>query len=87
MTKDKNKKLYLNYKLYGLILIALICLYLFIRIPSWSSNITSSAYNGIAATSFASGNGSMENPYEINTPNELAYFKNILESNRYFYNS
>lgn len=81
MTKDKNKKLYLNYKLYGLILIALICLYLFIRIPSWSSNITSSAYNGIAATSFASGNGSMENPYEIKTPNELAYFKNILESN------
>lgn len=53
----------------------------FIRIPSWSSNITSSAYNGIAATSFASGNGSMENPYEIKTPNELAYFKNILESN------
>lgn len=81
MTKDKNKKIYLNYKLYGLILIALICLYLFIRIPSWSSNITSSAYNGIAATSFASGNGSMENPYEIKTPNELAYFKNILESN------
>ena len=81
MTKDKNKKLYLNYKLYGLILIVLICLYLFIRIPSWSSNITSSAYNGIAATSFASGNGSMENPYEIKTPNELAYFKNILESN------
>lgn len=81
MTKDKNKKLYLNYKLYGLILIALICLYLFIRIPSWSSNITSSAYNGIAATSFASGNGSMENPYEIKTPNELAYFKNVLESN------
>lgn len=81
MTKDKNKKLYLNYKLYGLILIVLICLYLFIRIPSWSSNITSSAYNGIAATSFASGNGSMENPYEIKTPNELAYLKNILESN------
>ena len=80
MTKNNKYKLYLNYKLYGLIIIVLICLYLFIRIPTWSETTSSSAYDGVVATSFSSGNGSQENPYQITTPNELAYFQKVLES-------
>ena len=80
MTKNNKYKLYLNYKLYGLIIIVLICLYLFIRIPTWSETTSSSAYDGVVATSFFSGNGSQENPYQITTPNELAYFQKVLES-------
>ena len=79
MNKIKQSKLYLNYKLYVLILMLLLCLYVFIRIPSWSSNLSSSAYNGVISTSFSQGNGSMENPYEISTPGELDYFKSVLE--------
>lgn len=44
-------------------------------------NITFIKWDGTTvATSFSRGNGSEQNPYLISTPEELIYFKNIIES-------
>jgi hypothetical protein len=48
---------------------------------SFSRRTTSSAWDGVVATSFKSGTGTDESPYEISTPGEYAYMKQLLEGN------
>ncbi len=49
-------------------------------VSTFSVDTTTTAWDGVAATSFKSGTGSLENPYLISNAGEFAYFKNILES-------
>ena len=76
----KVKKLLFHYK--NLILIAIlfiVILFMWNFISSFSANIDSSAWDGIVAKSFASGTGSLDNPYVISNASEFAYFKSLLE--------
>ena len=48
-------------------------------IGSFGETTESSAWDGVVAKSFTSGTGTVNNPYVISTPGELAYFKSLLE--------
>lgn len=43
-------------------------------------------WDGTVATSFASGDGSVDNPYVINTAKEFAYFRTAIASKNYYLN-
>src|SRR5574344_3074845 len=78
VTFIKNNSLYLLITLISLILI------IFVVFPTFSETTTSSIWNGTLATSFHSGTGSYNDPYEINTGSELAYFKSVMNQANYF---
>ncbi len=48
-------------------------------INSFSEPVDSSAWDGVVAREFTSGNGTEENPYVISNAGELAHFKEVLE--------
>lgn len=49
-------------------------------INSFSETTSSSAWDGVVSKSFASGTGTVNNPYVISNAGEYAYFKSMLES-------
>ena len=65
----------------------IICLLLtvIVAVLSWfiintlTASVEDSSWNGVVATSFKSGTGSVSNPYVISSSSELAYFKSLLE--------
>ena len=78
----KNKKF--------IILVIMICCFLFISvlIPTLAKLVTSKNYayeewDGSIATSFNSGNGTIEAPYIISNAKEFAYFKESLKKDDY----
>jgi hypothetical protein len=73
-----------KYYLYFLLIILALVLLIWVVIPTFSVSTSSSTWDGTVATSFHSGNGSANSPYEINNGSELAYFKNISTSTEYF---
>ena len=81
MNIRRSKKNKISYSsIYILIALLIIILCMIIFIPSWSSKVSSSAWDGVVATSFSSGNGTEENPYQISSAGEFAYFKELLQS-------
>ena len=52
---------------------------------TFSSHLRDSGWDGVVATSFSSGNGQEDNPYVISAAGELAYLKELLESEDEFY--
>ena len=82
----KDKLISLIKKKYYLILLFIIFLVLLftVIIPTFTETTTSSTWDGKVATSFHSGNGTINNPYEINTGSELAYFKILSTASEYF---
>ena len=51
---------------------------------TYSETTTSTMWDGVTvANSFTGGNGSEENPYQISSGAELAYFKSVIEGNDY----
>ncbi|MBR1679044.1 MAG: hypothetical protein IJ704_00155 [Bacilli bacterium] len=78
------KQLKLNYiykHRFLFISIALIAILLsWYFLSTFSSSTSDSGWDGVVASSFASGTGSEENPYVISTAGEFAYFKQLLES-------
>ena len=68
----------------------MICCFLFISvlIPTLAKLVTSKNYayeewDGSIASSFNSGNGTIESPYIISNASEFAYFKESLKKNDY----
>ncbi len=66
-------------KILVLLLLILAVGSLWILSISYSRKTTSSAWDGVVATSFKSGTGTEESPYEISTPGEYMYMKELLE--------
>ncbi len=83
------KKILKNHFQFVLIAVAMIAiLLLWSTHKSFSSDADQNAWDGTTvAMSFASGNGSKENPYLISNGEELAYFKSVLESDNVTYGS
>ena len=72
---------------YNLVLSVFFLLLLIVGVGSYFSPVTFSnfqvienVWSGEIATSFDGGNGTKENPYLISTGEELAYFKQVIES-------
>ena len=82
----KNKLISLVKKKYYIILLLIIFFFLLftVIIPTFTETTTSSTWDGKVATSFHSGNGTINSPYEINTGSELAYFKSVSTSSDFF---
>ena len=57
-----------------------IVLTMWIFLPSFSNTTTSSVWDGSISSEFAGGDGSEENPYLISSGSDLAYLKQLLES-------
>ena len=84
MNIRRSKKNKISYSsIYILIALLIIILCMIIFIPSWSSKVSSSAWDGVVATSFSSGNGTEENPYIISNASEFAYFSEMLKTTNY----
>jgi len=66
----------------------LLAVFFFVFYPTLTEKTTSSVWDGSVATSFTSGNGTVNSPYEISTGSELAYFYSLLNGPNYssYYN-
>ncbi len=73
-----------KYPIYLCLILFIFAVFVVVIIPTFSVTTTSSVWDGTIASSFASGNGSKESPYEINTGSELAYFKSVSTASDYF---
>lgn len=67
-------------KIFIIITILVVILLTWTLIKSFSEVTESSAWDGVVAKSFTSGTGSLNNPYVISNPSQLAYFKLLMES-------
>ncbi len=71
------------------VLVILVVLFSVVATPTFSRLIngiftdTTLEWNGDIASSYAGGIGTVEAPYEISTPSELAYFSKMLETTDY----
>ena len=72
---DKRNK-YILLGLFTIIVLALSWLV----IITFTSKVEDSSWDGVIANSFTSGTGSNNNPYVISSSGELAYFKQLMES-------
>ncbi|MDD3453672.1 MAG: hypothetical protein PHN42_05330, partial [Bacilli bacterium] len=83
----KNKKLLSNFiKLFAIIFLLAIIVFMFIFSKTFSELISSEEYEKYdiwdgtsVASSFSGGNGTKDNPYQISSGSELMYFKNLIE--------
>ena len=72
------KKKIITISVLSLIVISILVI---LRFPfTFSEKRSDSGWDGVAATSFTSGNGTFDNPYVISNAGELAYLKSLLES-------
>ena len=68
--------------LLGTLLVVVACFFVYNILDSFFtlSNVLENRWDGVSvASSFSSGNGTLENPYVISTPEEFVYFKNSVE--------
>ena len=79
MKWSKLRKKYLPLVSICILFILVFSLWLFL--PSFSSVVTSSAWDGSTSTSFSGGNGTINNPYLIENGSDLALLKEKLEGN------
>ena len=57
-----------------------LCFVSYWLLPTYSNTVTSDAWDGVTiSTIFSAGNGTEDNPYEIKSGADLAYFKSLLE--------
>ena len=71
-------------KYFILIAIVVVILLSWTFINSFSETTESSAWDGVVAREFTSGNGTVENPYVISSASEYGYFKELLEGDDAF---
>ena len=76
MLKNKKKIITIATIIIAITLILILSYFPF----TFSEKITDSGWDGVVATSFAYGNGEEDNPYAITAAGELAYLKELLES-------
>jgi len=76
----KVKELLFHYrKLIAITMILVVIVLTWNLISSFSASLDSSAWDGVVANKFASGTGTINNPYVISNASEFAYFKSLLE--------
>ena len=82
MKKDRSKILnyFKNKKIIAIFLIVVFTILLFVIVPSFSQNNTSTTWDGTIADSFTDGNGTYNDPYIISNGGEFAYFISLLNS-------
>lgn len=81
----KIRKLFKKYYLVIGFLVVFLTFSLFVILPSFSEDVTTSIWDGTTASSFNSGEGTSNNPYLITNGSELSYlFNSVLTETNYY---
>lgn len=75
----KVKDFILKYRLYLIVTLAFVAGFFVIK-NTFTLKTSSSVWDGTVASSFAGGNGTIDNPYVIKEGSELAYFFSVINS-------
>ena len=79
----RNKKLVFSLILSTVFIVFLVFSVIIPTFSRFNSGMDNLEWDGLVATGFKSGSGTIEDPYIISTPNEFAYFASSMENEDY----